>query len=145
MIDTSDIKEARKLIDKISGQKNRVVIHGRDIRFNRMILENKKVDMLVLSHKDKKDRLKQRDSGLNHVLCKIARQNDITLAINLEELRCGGKKERAEILSRIIQNIKLMKKAKNKVKLINFNDKIQAQSLLLSLGMPTDMAKKAVV
>ena len=62
------------------------IVQGKDIGFNRIILENKKVDMLILSHTNKKDKLKQRDSGLNHVLCNLAKQNNILLAIDLNEL-----------------------------------------------------------
>ncbi len=57
------IKEVRKEIDKQAGEGKEVVVQGKDIAFNRLILENKKVSALILSHTDKKDRLKQRDSG----------------------------------------------------------------------------------
>lgn len=143
-INTSDIKLARKLVDKLAKEKKKVVVIGKDISFNREILENKKVNVLVLSHTDKKDRLKQRDSGLNHILCKIAKDNNITFAINLKEFEIENKKERALILSRLIQNIKLMKKTKNKVILQNYNNKYQAKSFLLTLGMPTIQIKQAV-
>jgi RNase P/RNase MRP subunit p30 len=117
------------------------IVQGKDISFNRKALESKKTRMLVLSHTDKKDRLKQRDSGLNQVLCKIAKDNSITLAIDLSELKNKEKKEKAIILSRMLQNIRLIKKFKNKFKLLNPGNKQQAFSLLLTLGMPTSQAK----
>jgi len=142
------------------------IVQGKDIGFNRIILENKKVDMLILSHTNKKDKLKQRDSGLNHVLCNLAKQNNILLAIDLNELiktqdkpqnssqKFGileleksegfSRKEKALILARMIQNLKLMKKAKNKFKLLNYKNKSQAFSFLLSLGASTEQAKEAV-
>jgi len=169
MIDTKNINEARKLIEKASKENKQVIIQGKSIDFNRVILEtlkslrkrdfngtqksnesekisdDKKVSMLVLSHTNKKDKLKQRDSGLNHVLCKIAKENNIILAIDMNELtKTQDKKEKAKILSRIIQNIKLIKKAKNKFKLLNYKNKQQAFSFLLTLGASTDMAKEAV-
>jgi RNase P/RNase MRP subunit p30 len=119
------------------------IVKGRDIAFNRKALENKKTSMLILSHKGTRDRLKQRDSGLNQVLCKIAKENDVTLAFDLDELR-GDKKQKAKLLSRMLQNIKLIKKYKNKFLLINYKNKKQAFSFLISLGLPTDMAKKAL-
>jgi len=140
-----DIKETRKKIDEQARKGKKVVVKGRDISFNRLILENKKVRMLILSHINKKDKLKQRDSGLNEVLCKIAKQNNITLAIDLDELKKEkDKKTKAEILSRILQNIKLIKKYKNDFKILNYKNKNQAFSFLLTLGLPTNFSKKAV-
>ncbi|MBU1136480.1 MAG: hypothetical protein ABIG37_00575 [Nanoarchaeota archaeon] len=118
------------------------IIQGKDISFNRLVLENKKPNVLVLSHENKKDRLKQRDSGLNQVLCKIAKANNTTFAIDFNEIKQEkDKKTKAEILSRIIQNIKLIKKYKNKFKLINCKDKHNAKSFLINLGLPTSMIK----
>ena len=125
--------------------KQNKIVQGKDISFNRKQLENKATGVLVLSHKDKKDKLKQRDSGLNHVLAKIAKDNSITLATDLQELtEEKDKKNKATILSRIIQNIKLIKKYKNKFKLLNAGNKQQAFSFLLSLGLDTKKAKEAV-
>lgn len=121
------------------------IVKGKDISFNRKALENKNTEMLILQHKAGKDKLKQRDSGLNQVLCKLARNNNIILAINLKELaEEKDKKEKAIILSRMLQNIRLVKKYKNKFKLLNYKNKQQAFSFLLSLGLPTDMAKKGL-
>lgn len=144
MIDTNNLEEARKLIDKLHKQKEKVIARGKSIDFNRKILENKKVNILILSHEEKKDMLKQRDSGLNHILCKIARDNNIILAIDMNELKIENKKEKAKILARIMQNIKLIKKVKNKLIIINKpEDKYNLRSFLLVLGADTSMAKKA--
>ncbi len=121
------------------------IVYGKDIFFNRNILEKNLATILILSHKQKKDRLRQRNSGLNEVLCKIAKNNNITLAIDLNEIKQEeNKEEKAKILSRIIQNIKLIKKFKNKFKLINYKNKPQAKSFLLILGLPTQIIKQAV-
>jgi len=125
--------------------KNKKIIQGKDISFNRKILENKSTEMLILQHKTGKDKLKQRDSGLNQVLCQIAKDNSIILAIDFQELvQEKDKKTRALILSRILQNIKLIKKYKNQFKLINTGSKNQAFSLLLTLGLPTKQAKESI-
>lgn len=144
MIETNNLEEARKEIEKLSKEKKQVIILGNSIDFNRIILENKKVNFLMLNHKDKKDRLKQRDSGLNHVLCKIAKENNIGFIIDMKELN-AEKKERAKILARILQNIKLIKKFKNKLKIINYQDKYSISSFLLTLGLPTSMIKESLV
>lgn len=139
MINTTNLKEAQKLIERYKKEGKEVVVKAQDIDFNRFILENKKVSMLLLNHKLGKDKLKERNSGLNQVLAKIARDNNITLAINLEELNTENKKERAEILARMLQNIKLIKKYKNKLKILNYKDKYNTRSLLIVLGLPTNM------
>ena len=145
IINTNSLEEARKLIEQASKEGRKAIVAGKNIDFNRIILENKKTNMLVLSHTNKKDRLKQRDSGLNHVLCKIAKQNNIILAFDLNELKYQeNKKNKALILARMLQNIRLIKKAKNKFKPLNYNNKHQAFSFLLSLGLPTNMSKEAV-
>lgn len=145
IINKESIEQARKEIEKARKQGRKAIVQGKSIEFNRLMLENRNVSMLILSHKDKKDRLKQRDSGLNQVLCKIAKDNNIIIAINLNELvEEQDKKQKGKILARILQNIKLMKKFRNNFKLINYNNKNSAFSFLLTLGMPTDMAKKAV-
>jgi len=146
LINTTSISQARKLIDKLSKENKKVIVQAQDIDFNRKILENKKTNLLILNHKIRRDRLKQRNSGLNQVLCKIAKKSNITLAINLNEiLEEKNKKLRAEILSRIIQNINLIKKYKNKLIIINKNQDIQEiKSLFLTLGLPTNIIKEAI-
>ncbi len=121
------------------------VVQGKDIAFNRKALESKKISMLVLNHRMGKDKLKQRDSGLNQVLCKIAKDNSIILAINLNELTSEkDKKIKAVILARMLQNIRLIKKFRNKFKLLNPGNKSQVFSLLLTLGLDTKQAKDAL-
>ena len=95
MIQTENINEARKQIDKLSKEGKQVVVQGSSIEFNRLILENKRVNMLILSHTNKKDKLKQKDSGLNHVLCNITKENNIVLAFDMNELKVEDKKLKA--------------------------------------------------
>ena len=145
IIDVKSPEEARKQIEKLSKEKKQVLVLGKSIDFNRVILENKRVNILILSHTNKKDMLKQRDSGLNHVLCNLASKNKITLAFDFSELK-AEKKEKALILARWMQNIKLMRKSKNKIKLINTEniDERDLFSFLLTLGANTQQATMAV-
>src|SRR3989338_1588568 len=149
-------KVARKAIDKNHG-KGIIVVRAKNDDFNRKILENKKVNILLSPESGtgiKHDKLKQRDSGLNHVLCKIAKQNNIAIAIDFseilkkqnEEKQEKGKKQLAEHLARIMQNIKLCKKSGTKIILMKKQGKnnYDLQAFLLTLGMPTNMAKIAV-
>src|SRR3989344_4782909 len=150
IIDTDNLNEARKKIEIKAKEGSKVIVKGRDDSFNRKILENKKVNILLSPENGyKKDKLKQRDSGLNHVLCRIASDNGIAIGIDFQGIlskRDEGKKQLAEHLARIMQNIKLCRKSKVKMILMNTagTDDYGLRALLSTLGMPTDMAKTAV-
>ena len=150
IIDTDSLNDARKKIEIKAKEGRIVIVKGRDDSFNRKILENKKVNMLLSPESGyKKDRLKQRDSGLNHILCRIAKENGIVIGIDFQEIlnkQVEGKKQLSEHLARIMQNIKLCKKAKTRMILINKSGRedYDLRALLITLGMPTGMAKSAV-
>ena len=64
-----------------------VVIKGGDEKINRLAVENKKIDIL-LSPEDnnKKDSLFFRNSGLNHVLCRLANKNNVAIVFDFSFL-----------------------------------------------------------
>ena len=146
IIQAKTIEEARKAIEKAIALKKgeRIIVEARDEDFNRKILENKKVNILLNPGIQGQDRLKQRNSGLNEVLCKIARDNRIKIAFNLEEIIKKQGKERAILLSRLIQNIMLCKKAGTGIEFLGEYDKRDLFSLLLTLGATTNQAKQAI-
>jgi RNase P/RNase MRP subunit p30 len=134
-----DLKEIRKVKNK-----NEILVRARDEEFNRKVLELGVG--LVFPREDKgKDNLKQLDSGLNHVLCKITRDLDVKICLDMKELLKGNDFEISNKLARLRQNIFLMNKYKNKFVLTNCSqDKKDLQSFLLTLGANTRMAKYAV-
>ncbi len=144
MINTSNLEQAKDLIKK-STQKP-IIVKAQNEIFNRKILEYGKFDILldIESTAKKETTSKNIDSGFNHVLAKIASKNNISLGIDLKSIESLNKKERSIILEKIIQNIKICRKAKTKIKLLNFKDKINSFSLLLSLGASTSQAKEAI-
>lgn len=146
LIKAKTIQEARKAIDMAIALKKgeKIIVEARDEDFNRKILENKKVNILLNPGIQGQDRLKQRDSGLNEVLCKIASNNRIKIAFNLEEIMKKKGKERAILLSRLIQNIMLCKKAGTGIEFVGRYDKRDLFSLLLTLGATTQQAKQAI-
>lgn len=146
LIKSSNIDEARKEIDKQFKKGIKIAVLGRDDEFNRKILENKKVSLLLSPESGiKKDKLKQIDSGLNQVLCKIAKENNISIGIDIKDLLSKNDEERIMRIARLLQNINLCKKYNVKIVLVNSSiDKHDAFSLLLSWGMSTTMAKYAV-
>lgn len=152
LIDTDKEEEARKIVDKLYGKVRLIIVQGRDISFNRKILENKKVNILVNPEKHgKKDTLYERDSGLNHILCKIAKENNTAIAIDLKEIIGKEGKEKARYLARVMQNIRLCKKYKVSLLLTLLPEKKEEartahdlKALARVLGMDTKMALEAV-
>ena len=136
-----DFQKARK---KIRENPRKVVIFSSDDdELNKKILEKENIDILLLNLSSRKDRMKQRDSGFNHVLARLAKKKNISLGINLDEIINSKPKEKSEILARVKQNIKLCNKNKLKMKFISSEkrDRYNLKSLGLVLGMPTWMTK----
>jgi len=146
IIQEKNIEKARKLINKLAKEGKKGIVKGFNSDYNRKILEMKNVSVLLPLPENPKDRVKERDSGLNHILCKIAAKNNIKIGIDLSELIALDKKEKAKKLSRISQNIKLCKKAGAKIIVINKAGKQDRDifSLLLTLGADTKIAKTAL-
>ena len=161
LIESSE-KETRRILETIKSKKQKKIIAviGQDDEFNRRILETCNIDYLVSPENSKfhhKDGLKQRDSGLNHVLAKIANEKGIAIVINFSEISESTdeknmleKKARALVLARIIQNIKLCRKAKCKIKIATFaKTKTQLRTpnelkaFAFSLGMSSQQVKQS--
>ncbi len=141
VINETNFEKAR---EKIKKSQKPIIFSSNYDDLNRKILEKEKIDILLLNQNERKDKLKQRNSGFNHVLAKIAKKNEIGIGINLDEII--ESKDKAKILSRVSQNIKLCNKSKLKMKFIAINEKNKRnlhdlKSLGLILGMPTWMTK----
>jgi len=144
MINTSNLNQARKEIHKLKKENKQIIVKAQDNEFNRKIIEIKDVDVLISPEiNNRKDSLKQRDSGLNEVLCKIASKNNIAIGIDLNEIKRKPKKEKAVILSRIMQNIRLCKKTKTRILLFPKQKKQDILGFFVSLKASTEQAKKA--
>lgn len=138
-IEESNFDKARKKIRENSDKK---IIFSGDDETNRKILEKEKIDILLLNQKERKDFQKQRNSGFNHVLAKLAKKKQVIIGINLDEIIDSNQTEKAKIISRIIQNVSLCNK--NKIYMIFISkkykkNKIDLQGLGLMLKMPTWM------
>jgi len=79
----------------------------------RSAFENKEIAIVFgLEAKAKNDFAKQRNSGLNHVLCEIAARKNKIYGFNFRDVLAA--KNRAAIIGRMIQNLMLCKKYKVK-------------------------------
>ncbi|MFA5071029.1 MAG: RNase P subunit p30 family protein [Candidatus Pacearchaeota archaeon] len=140
LIQEDNFDRTRKLIKENSDKK--IIFTSDDDELNRKILEKENIHILLLNMEKRQDFQKQRNSGLNHVLAKLAKKKEIIIGINLDEIIKTSEKEKARILARVAQNIRICNKNKLKMKFIYKNNKrniYDLKSLGLILGMPTWM------
>jgi RNase P/RNase MRP subunit p30 len=143
LIEESNFDKARKQIKENLGKI--IIFSSEDDELNRKILEKEKINVLLLNQEKRKDFQKQRNSGFNQVLAKIAKKNNITVGINLDELIKAEGKKKSEVIARVRQNIKICNKNRVKMKFIGKTCKRSLQdiqALALVLGMPTRMIKE---
>lgn len=146
MISTTNIEQAKNLIkkEKQKGIKP-IIVQAQNDEFNRKILEYGHFDILLSPEAGKRERnLRNIDSGFNEVLGKIATKNNIAIGIDMQELSSLSKEEKAKRLERIIQNIKIAKKTKTKIVLLNYKDRKDAIAFMISLGSSTKQAKQSL-
>ena len=146
IINEKTFEKARKKIRDSAKNKETIVFTSNDDDLNRKILEKEKINLLLINQKGRKDFQKQRNSGFNQVLAKIAKKKGIAIGINLDEIIESSSKEKKEILARVKQNVKLCNKNKLSMKFITQNKKNERnlhdlKALGLVLGMPTWMTK----
>ena len=97
-------------------------------------VENKNIDILFnLENNQREDFLHQRNSGLNHIFCKLAKEKNIHFGISLSNLLNKKPKLLSKILGRIRQNLRLCRKYKIKTVFASFTDSP------LDLRSPQDM------
>lgn len=148
----ADEKECRKTIEFIKSKNKmiKIAVVGRDDEFNRRSLETLKINYLVSPElTSQKDNTKQRASGLNHITAKIAKDKNVVIVVAISVLNnIQNRKQRAILLSRIIQNIKICRKTKCEIKLASLVDssgklidKKQAVAIGFSLGMSSQETK----
>lgn len=141
LIQEKNFEDARKEIKK--NKDKEIIFSSEDDELNRKILEKESINILLLNQAKRKDFQKQRNSGLNHVLAKIAKKNHVKIGINIDEII--DSKNKSEILARVKQNIRICNK--NKLKMIFISTKKyqrnqhDLKSLGLILKMPTWMTK----
>jgi len=142
IISEPTFEKARKQI--LENKNKKIVFTSDDDELNRKIIEKTPVNILLINQAGRKDFQKQRNSGFNQVLAKIAKKNNITLGINLDEIIESKEKTKAQILARVQQNIKLCNKNKLQMAFVSKKYKrnlYDLKALGSVLGMPTLMIK----
>ena len=168
LIDASE-KEARRIIESLrangggktpldskhrTGRKERLLIGvvGGDDAFNRRVVESLRVDYLVSPERgDKVDSLKQRDSGINHVVAKIAKEKGVVIIVDFGEVAGLKGKARALRIGRLIQNVKICRKVGCKLKIASLGsgkkdvvDELARKAFGFGLGMSSAQVADAV-
>ena len=145
LISGRDFNESRKKIRESKSSGREVVFASDDDELARKVLEKEAINVLLINQEGRKDGIKQRNSGFNQVLAKTAKKKNVTLGINIEEIFKAEKEDKAEMLARVRQNVRLCNKNKLKMRFISKTDqekdKHDLKCLGLVLGMPTWMTK----
>ena len=122
-----------------------LLARGGDLRLNRAAVESKEVD--ILTHPEHG----RYDCGMNHVMAKLAKKNDVAIEINFREMLTSTKKTRSRILTSMRDNIALAKKYKMPIILCSgaishweLRDPLCMISMAEQLELPLKRAKEAV-
>ncbi len=111
--------DVRKSVPSSLVREKVVIVQGGDDKVNRRAVSSKKVDILLDPHLGKKeDKVKQRNSGLNQVLCKLAKENNVAIGFSFYSVLYA--KDRVKLVGRMMQNVKLCRKYKVKMVIGSF-------------------------
>lgn len=144
IINTTNLNEVRKQIQKLKKENQSIIVKAQDEEFNKKVLEIQGVNVLLSPElHDRKEPLKQRDSGLNEHLCRLAKENNVKIAIDMNSLQKLDKKEKARALARIMQNIQLCKRTKTQIILFSKDEykKQDIMAFITTLKGSTEMGK----
>jgi len=81
-----------------------LIVKGGNLDLNRKAVETPEVD--ILTHPE----LNRIDSGLNHVMAKLATKNNVAIEVNFREILLSHKNTRSLIMKNIQNNVKLCKR-----------------------------------
>ena len=92
-IKSNNINEIRKTVSKFRNKSSCISVVGGDLKVNRAVLENIKIDILSRPY------LKRYDSGINHVLSKEAVKNNVAIELCFKDILRSYLAPRSKILS----------------------------------------------
>ncbi len=120
------------------------IVIGGDAEINKRILDYKNVNLLLDPEPLKEDFMHYKNSGLNQVLVKLAKKNDIGIGFSLDRISSLNKLQRAILFGKIMQNVVLCNKYKVKYFIVNFNSFKNEQDLI-SLGLSLNVKNVNVI
>lgn len=122
-----------------------LLVKGGDLDLNREAVETPEVD--ILTHPE----YVRHDSGLNHVLAKLASKNSVAIEVNFRDILFASRYIRSKILKNIKQNIMLVKKYNTPLILCSgafshfeMRDYYSMVSMAVQLGLDLKAAKDSI-
>ena len=92
-IKSANIEEIRKLVNKYRNKTLCISVVGGDLKVNRAVVENVKIDVLSRPY------LKRFDSGLNHILSREAVYNNVAVELCFSDILKSYLSYRSKIIS----------------------------------------------
>jgi ribonuclease P/MRP protein subunit RPP1 len=105
-INTHNPEELRKITKKNRDKINYISAFGGNLKINRSALENRQLDVLSRPY------YKSRDCGINHVLAKLAFDNDIAIELSLKDILTNHLSFRAKVIAHFKEILLLHRKYK---------------------------------
>lgn len=110
----------------------------------RKAAENKSIDIILgMEDAEKKDSLHERKSGLNDVICKLAKKKNIAIGFSFTKVLHSN--NRSLLMGRMAQNAELCRKYKVKTILASFAETkwdVRSYNELISFGLTIGMTPK---
>lgn len=140
----------QKNLNKVFKQSRLIVVKSSDK--DRYFIESKKTRAIYgFEETHKKDFLHQRASGLNHIMCELAKKNNVAVGFSYSLLFNKNPILASMIIGRMIQNISLCQKYKVKIVISSFSDKpfdmrsyYDTKSLFVMLGMDREKINESL-
>jgi ribonuclease P/MRP protein subunit RPP1 len=92
-IKSANVNDIRKAANKFRSRASCISVMGGDLKVNRAVVENVKVDVLSRPY------LRRYDSGLNHVLAKEAVKNNVAIELCFKDVLKSYLSHRSKIIS----------------------------------------------
>jgi len=107
-LEATRLEDLRELVN-IRRDYDILLVRGTNLNLNRKAVQTREVD--ILTHPE----YNRKDSGLNHVMAKLAAKNQVAVEINFREILLSSKNTRSRIMRHIQNNVKLCKKYKTPI------------------------------
>jgi len=113
----ADSKNLKKIKNKT--EEGSVFVAAKSSDKDMEVMEGSLANLIFsFEENQRKDFIHQRASGLNHILCSLARKNNIAIGFSLSSIL--NAKNTHEILGRIIQNLRMCRQFKVKTAIASF-------------------------
>ena len=103
-IKSNNINEIRKIANKFRNKASCISVVGGDLKVNRAVVENVKIDVLSRPY------LKRFDSGLNHILAKEALYNNVAIELCFKDALRTYLSHRSKVISNFKDTYALYRK-----------------------------------